>query len=120
MRWTRGLALAAAGLTGVAGVGLAATTAAVAAPHGHSSFIGRFHHTSMVASTVPANGDVNPYGIVVVRHSQGRLHRGDITDGSPHGCNPVAATTTPAAHQPRTDSHGDACARRLRAHSLWA
>ena len=78
MRWTRGLALAAAGVTGVAGVGLAATTAAVAAPHGHSSFIGRFHHTSMVASTVPANGDVNPYGVVVVRHSQGRLHRGDI------------------------------------------
>ncbi|HEX9065561.1 MAG TPA: hypothetical protein VF843_10665 [Streptosporangiaceae bacterium] len=32
----------------------------------------------MVASTVPANGDVNPYGVVVVRHSQGRLHRGDI------------------------------------------
>ncbi len=78
MRWTRGLALATAGLTGVAGAGLAATTAAAAAPHGHSSFIGRFHHTSKVASTVPANGDVNPYGVVVVQHSQGRLVRGDI------------------------------------------
>ncbi|MGI9008494.1 MAG: hypothetical protein ACR2FU_20275 [Streptosporangiaceae bacterium] len=78
MRWTRGLALAAAGLTGVSGAGLAATTAANAASHGHSSFIGRFHHTGMVASTVPANGDVNPYGIVVVRHNQGRLHRGSI------------------------------------------
>ncbi len=77
MRCTRWLAVAAAGLTGVAGAGLMATTAQ-AAPHGHSSFIGRFNHTSMVASTVPANGDVNPYGIVVVRHSQGRLHRGSV------------------------------------------
>lgn len=78
MRRTRGLALAVAGLTGVAGAGLVATTAAVAAPHGHSSFIGRFHHAHKVASTVPANGDVNPYGVVVVPHSRGRLHRGNI------------------------------------------
>jgi hypothetical protein len=78
MRWTRGFALAAAGLTGVAGAGLAATTAAAAAPHGHSSFIGQFHHTSKVASTVPRNGDVNPYGVVVVGRSQGRLHRGSV------------------------------------------
>jgi hypothetical protein len=27
---------------------------------------------------VPFNGDVNPYGVVVVGRSQGRLHRGDI------------------------------------------
>jgi hypothetical protein len=49
-----------------------------ASGHGQPSFIGHFHHTSKVASTVPHNGDVNPYGVVVVRHSQGRLHRGDI------------------------------------------
>jgi hypothetical protein len=70
--------LATAGLAGISGAGLAATTSAAAVAHGQSSFIGRFHHTSMVASTVPANGDVNPYGVVVVRHSQGRLHQGDI------------------------------------------
>jgi hypothetical protein len=32
---------------------------------------------SQVASTVPANGDVNPYGIVVVPTSVGRLVKGD-------------------------------------------
>jgi hypothetical protein len=55
-----------------------ATGPALAAPGGHNSFIGHFHRTSRVASTVPANGDVNPYGVVVVRRSQGRLHQGDI------------------------------------------
>jgi hypothetical protein len=41
-------------------------------------FIGPFKHLKNIASTVPANGDVNPYGVVVVRRSQGRLHRGDV------------------------------------------
>ena len=31
-----------------------------------------------VASTVPENGDVNPYGVAVVPDSIGALHRGDI------------------------------------------
>ena len=31
---------------------------------------------STVASTVPGNGDVNPYGVAVVPRSTGRLHRG--------------------------------------------
>lgn len=33
---------------------------------------------SLVASTVPSNGDVNPYGIAVVPHSVGSLIQGDI------------------------------------------
>jgi hypothetical protein len=78
MRFTRGFALTAVGMAAVTGVGLTATASALAAPHTHSSFIGQFHRTSLVASTVPANGDVNPYGVVVVPRSQGRLHRGDI------------------------------------------
>jgi hypothetical protein len=78
MRFTRGFALATAGTAAVAGAGLMATGSALAAPGGHHSFIGRFHRTSRVASTVPANGDVNPYGVVVVGHSLGRLHQGDI------------------------------------------
>jgi hypothetical protein len=43
-----------------------------------TSFTGNFSSISTVASTVPANGDVNPYGTVVVQHSQGLLHRGDV------------------------------------------
>jgi hypothetical protein len=33
---------------------------------------------SVVASTVPANGDINPYGIVIVPVTKGKLHAGDI------------------------------------------
>jgi hypothetical protein len=43
-----------------------------------SSFIGPFNTIKTVASTVPRNGDVNPYGIVVVPSSIGRLTQGDI------------------------------------------
>jgi len=31
-----------------------------------------------VASTVPANGDVNPYGVAVVQHSSGKLVQGHV------------------------------------------
>lgn len=42
------------------------------------SFIGEFHHIQTLASTVPANGDVNPYGIVTVPTTIGNLKRGNI------------------------------------------
>jgi hypothetical protein len=41
-------------------------------------FIGQFSTISSLGSTVPANGDVNPYGIVTVRRSVGSLVRGDV------------------------------------------
>jgi hypothetical protein len=43
-----------------------------------TSFIGRFNTISTVASTVPANGDVNPYGVAVVPHSNGNLVAGNV------------------------------------------
>jgi DNA-binding beta-propeller fold protein YncE len=42
-----------------------------------SSFIGPLHLGPMV-STVPANGDVNPYGMALVQESTGNLVKGDI------------------------------------------
>ena len=68
---------AAAVAAGAAG-GLALAPAAPALAAAHHSFIGRFHRLTTIASTVPANGDVNPYGIAVVHRSHGRLHRGNI------------------------------------------
>ena len=41
-------------------------------------FIGQFSTISSVGSTVPANEDVNPYGIVDVPRSAGSLVQGDI------------------------------------------
>ena len=42
------------------------------------SFIGQFHKIKTIASTVPHNGDVNPYGVAVVRHSEGKLVQGNV------------------------------------------
>ncbi len=42
------------------------------------SFIGRFNKVSQIASTVPKNGDQNPYGVAVVPRSIGKLVRGDM------------------------------------------
>jgi hypothetical protein len=53
----------------------AATTATAAAA---TAFIAPLKAVSTVASTVPANGDVNPYGIVLVPTSTGKLHQGDL------------------------------------------
>jgi hypothetical protein len=43
---------------------------------GHA-FLSSLGAPSQIASTVPANGDVNPYGIVVVPESVGKLVKGD-------------------------------------------
>src|SRR5215813_12401377 len=61
------------------GVGALALTAFAVTPAlGTSSFIGQFHRIRTVASTVPGNGDVNPYGVAVVRHSMGSLVKGNV------------------------------------------
>jgi hypothetical protein len=42
------------------------------------SFIGGFNNVMTVASTVPKNGDVNPYGVAVAPATTGSLVQGDI------------------------------------------
>jgi hypothetical protein len=72
-------AVIAAVTTVVTGGALVATAgAASAAPAPGHTFIGALHSTAVVASTVPANGDVNPYGVAVVPRSTGELHSGDV------------------------------------------
>jgi hypothetical protein len=66
----------AAGITATAGLALAPAAGAMA--RSHPSFIGQFHKLKTIASTVPQNGDVNPYGTVAIRRSQGKLRRGDV------------------------------------------
>jgi hypothetical protein len=59
-----------------AALACAALTPGVASAFDHP-FIGQFHTITSLGSTVPSNGDVNPYGIVVVPQSEGALVRGD-------------------------------------------
>lgn len=43
-----------------------------------SSYIGQFHTINTLTSTIPPNGDVNPYGVAVVPRTMGTLTRGNI------------------------------------------
>jgi hypothetical protein len=74
MRW-RGLSRAMAAATAIAVL----SVLEVASPAGAgATFLGNLKTITPVASTVPTNGDVNPYGVVVVPATVGRLHRGDV------------------------------------------
>jgi hypothetical protein len=58
-------------------VAAACTALPAAASAFGPSFIGTFSKVSEIGSTVPPNGDLNPYGIVNVNQSIGALVRGD-------------------------------------------
>lgn len=72
--WLAG-ALGIAALAVANSAGAASTRPAHAA--GQAAFLNSLHSSKAVASTVPANGDVNPYGLSVVPTSVGALKAGD-------------------------------------------
>jgi hypothetical protein len=74
----RRIAAACAAVTTATAAGLAVAPAAWAATGPGGAFLNRFHKISTVASTVPFNGDVNPYGTAVIASSTGRLHAGNV------------------------------------------
>ncbi len=47
-----------------------------------ASFVGGFNQVDLVASTVPANGDLNPYGVAVVPITTGKLAAGNVLVGN--------------------------------------
>lgn len=61
----------------LAGYGWSSSTS-VSANNATTAFLAPLRTTSVIASTVPGNGDVNPYGIVRVAATIGRLHAGDL------------------------------------------
>jgi len=74
---TSRIALASTALAGAAATALFAAAPAAQAGTG-GSFIGGFKKLTTIGSTVPANGDVNPYGMARVTKSQGALVSGDV------------------------------------------
>ena len=54
-----------------------AASSTPAVPAAERPYLLRFHAISQISTTVPANGDVNPYGIAVVPHTVGGLVQGD-------------------------------------------
>jgi hypothetical protein len=63
---------------------------------GDDSILKHLKTISTVTSTVPANGDVNPYGIVRVQHSIGRLYKNHILISN---FNNAATTANPGGEQ---------------------
>jgi hypothetical protein len=70
----------AAGLAAIVttAAGLLAGMAGSASAGGFPAFVGPVHRTSVIASTVPGNGDVNPYGVAVIPRSTGGLFQGNV------------------------------------------
>jgi len=71
-------AFVAAAAVGCLAISIAAAPMAGAiAPNPNFSYLSHFSKVTTIASTVPANGDQNPYGIVVVPQTVGKLVAGD-------------------------------------------
>jgi len=72
----------------------AAGSSPPASAAGQRPYLLRFHNVSQISSTVPANGDVNPYGVAVVPQTSGKLVRGDILVSNFNGKSNVQGTGT--------------------------
>jgi len=59
-------------------IGLLELSVCITAGADGPSFLSTLHHATTVASTVPRNGDVNPYGVAVVPVNQGALVAGNV------------------------------------------
>jgi hypothetical protein len=58
-------------------IALFVSSAALSSRSMSPAFLDGFKTVTQVASTVPANGDVNPYGVAIVKQSTGRLVAAD-------------------------------------------
>jgi hypothetical protein len=60
----------------VSALGIAVSGSALAADE--AGYLGSVRRHSLVTSTVPANGDQNPYAVVVAPVTSGKIHQGDV------------------------------------------
>ncbi|MET8748336.1 hypothetical protein [Streptomyces sp. NPDC004728] len=68
----------AGGLSALTAAVVISVTSVAGVASAGGTFLGRLHTVREVASTVPANGDVNPYGTAVVVRDAGKLRRGNV------------------------------------------
>ncbi len=62
----------------VASTAAGSSTAAMASAAAATPFLSQLTKISTLASTVPSNGDVNPYGLAIVPATVGRLQAGEL------------------------------------------
>jgi hypothetical protein len=98
-RGRRAVLLAVAGLGALLALGAASAQAA--------PFIGPFApDPGPLATTVPPNGDINPYGIVTVPSSVGMLHAGDLLISNFNNKKNLQGTGTTIVQLPQAASTG--------------
>jgi DNA-binding beta-propeller fold protein YncE len=91
--------LSVAGAAAMIMLGSSVAPAAAAGP-----FLGSLTHVGTVATTVPAIGDLNPYGVAVVPRSTGNLHRGWVlisnfnASSNEQGTGTTIMAVSPAGH----------------------
>jgi hypothetical protein len=97
-------ALIAAGAGVITALGLAA---APASAHTAASdpYLSHFSKLTTLSSTIPFNGDINPYGVFIVQHSTGDLHAGSVlvsnfnNNGNQQGTGRTIVQITPTGHR---------------------
>jgi hypothetical protein len=99
------VAVAAGGITTLGLAAAPAAPAAVAQPSKSAAYLSHFSKLTTIASTVPSNGDENPYGIVVIQRSIGRLQAGNVLisnfndKANRQGTGKTLVEITPGGHQ---------------------
>lgn len=83
---------------GAAVASLLVVTMPAAAQPANGTFLAVLSHNVTVASTIPANGDVNPYGAAVVPSTHGALVAGDVLVSN---FNNAPTSTAPGGQQGR-------------------
>jgi hypothetical protein len=113
MRFIRRSAAAVAAIvTTTAGL-LAGSAGLAGAASASDTFIGNLHTVTQIASTIPQNGDVNPYGVAVVPRSVGKLGEGNVLvsnfndSGNIQGTGTTIVQVTPGGTQTLFAQIGD-------------
>ena len=105
MQARRRMAAAAAAAGAITALGLAAAPAIQAQPTKSVPYLSHLKKIQTIASTVPHNGDVNPYGIFVIRQNAGSLHAGNVlisnfnNKGNLQGTGTTIVQISPRGHQ---------------------
>jgi hypothetical protein len=98
-------AVVAAGAGVITALGLAVAPAASAQTAASVPYLSHFSKLKTLSSTIPFNGDVNPYGVFIVQHSTGDLHAGNVlvsnfnNNGNAQGTGRTIVQITPTGHR---------------------
>lgn len=65
-------------LSAIGSIAVLLSVGSILAYAGQPESAAKSHTISTVSSTIPSNGDINPYGVFRVSRSVGRLNRGSI------------------------------------------